>query len=57
MIRWILGILCVMVLAAIVGADCLTCGQGDQIRSNLKGLFNSRGQLGPAPERMQDKRP
>lgn len=56
MIRWILGILAVMVLAAIVGADCLTCGQGDQIRSSIRELLNSRGNVGPAPERMQDKR-
>ncbi len=56
MIRWILGILAVMILAAVVGADCLTCGQGDQIRSNIKQLFNPRP-IGPTPERMQDKRP
>jgi hypothetical protein len=53
MIRWIIGILVVMVLAAIVGADCLTCGQGDSIRHNIKELFNKP----TAPERMQDKRP
>jgi hypothetical protein len=54
MIRWIIGILLVMVLAAIVGADCLTCGQGDSIRSNIKELFNNKP---VGPERMQDKRP
>jgi len=47
MIRWIIGILAIMVLAAIVGADCLTCGQGDQIRSNIKHLFNSNGKSEP----------
>jgi hypothetical protein len=54
MIRWIIGILVVMVLAAIVGADCLTCGQGDSIRSNIKELLNDKP---VGPERMQDKRP
>ncbi len=57
MIRWIIGILVVMVLAAIVGADCLTCGQGDSIRHNIKELFNSKQAAPPPPERMQDRRP
>jgi hypothetical protein len=55
MIRWIIGILVVMVLAAIVGADCLTCGQGDRIRHNIREVFNPNGPAGP--EKMQDKQP
>ena len=41
MIRLIIGILVVMVLAAIVGVDCLTCGQGPTIRENVKSLFRT----------------
>ena len=57
MIRWIIGILVIMVLAAIVGADCLTCGQGDSIRRNIREMVNPNKPIGPTPERMQDKRP
>ena len=52
MIRWIIGILVVMVLAAVIGADCLTCGQGASIRRNIRELLNSRTHNA---ERMQDK--
>jgi len=58
MIRWIIGILVVMMLAAVIGADCLTCGQGDSIRRNIKELFSPNKPIGPTPERMQqDRRP
>jgi hypothetical protein len=40
MIRWIIGIMIVMVLAAVIGADCLTCGRSDLIRHNIKEMFN-----------------
>jgi hypothetical protein len=42
MLRTLLVILAIMVVAAIAGADCLTCGQGDSIRSNIKSLFSTQ---------------
>lgn len=56
MVRWIIGILVVMLLAAIVGADCLTCGQGDSIRRNIREMFNSRTDV-RVPERVGGKLP
>jgi hypothetical protein len=35
MIKLIIGILVVMILAAVAGVDCFTCGYGDSIRENL----------------------
>jgi hypothetical protein len=51
MIRWIIGILLVIVLAAIVGVDCLTCGQGNSIRNNIRSLFHKINNI----ERIWDK--
>ena len=39
MLRFIIMVLAIMLLAALVGADCLTCGQGDNIRQNISKIF------------------
>jgi hypothetical protein len=39
MIRFILGIFLIILIASLIGIDSCTCGQGPQIRSNIKSLF------------------
>jgi hypothetical protein len=40
MLRLILIVLAIMVFGAIIGSDCLTCGHSNEIRNNIRNLFN-----------------
>lgn len=52
MIRFILGILLIIIIAGLVGIDELTCGYGSTIRKNVKGLFDK----GKSPDTMKERR-
>jgi hypothetical protein len=39
MLRFIFAVLVIMTLAAVIGVDCLTCGYGETIRSNIHKTF------------------
>lgn len=40
MVRIILGVMLIILVAAVLGIDQCTCGNGPTIRSNLKSLFH-----------------
>lgn len=52
MIRFILGILLIIIIAGLVGIDELTCGYGSTIRKNVKSLFDK----GKSPDTMKERR-
>lgn len=52
MIRFILGILLIVIIAGLVGIDELTCGYGSTIRKNVKSLFEKS----KSPDTMKEKK-
>lgn len=41
MIKFVLGILLIILVASLMNIDCLTCGQGEKVRRSIKTFTNT----------------